>query len=91
MTNEDAQQDVWITLRLKGSCPLATDAHDMAADLVKRIEAYLDRSAETQPPSRWLRVLRLRPHTLEFTLTEAAELIEVEEEADIYDTREAVS
>jgi hypothetical protein len=88
MTTNDPDQEVWITLRLKGSVPLSVDAHKTADAVVKRIETYLLLGPTNQKPSLWQRFFNHTTGGLDFSLCQPAEIIEVEEEVDIYDTHE---
>lgn len=90
MTTDEPDQEVWITLRLKGSMPLSVDADKAAGTLVKRIEAHLLHGSTGQPPSLWHRLFNRNVSKLDFSLCQPVELIEVEEEAEIYDTQEPV-
>jgi hypothetical protein len=90
MTAHEPDQEVWITLRVKGSMPLSIEAHKAAGTLVKRIEAFLLYGPTEEKPFLWQRIFKPDVRDLNFTLTQPAELIEVEEEAEIYDTQETV-
>jgi len=90
MTYDEPDQEVWITLRLKGSMPLCVDTHAVVGALVKRIEAYLLHSPTNLKPALWHRFFKPHVRDLDFTLTQPPELIEVEEEAEIYDTEQHV-
>jgi hypothetical protein len=68
--HEETSQEVWITLRFKGSLPLSKDAHEFAKGF----------ETPSQPLSKEQLAFLKDCHT--------AELIEVEEEAEIYDTTE---
>ncbi|OYW55484.1 MAG: hypothetical protein B7Y80_16910 [Hyphomicrobium sp. 32-62-53] len=90
MTTNSPDQEVWITLRLKGSVPLSVDAHKAADTVVKRVEAFLLHGPTVHKPSLWRRFFDRTIGGLDFSLCQPAELIEIEEEAEIYDTRETV-
>jgi hypothetical protein len=90
MTTDEPDQEVWITLRLKASMPISMDAHKAAGILVKRIEAYLLHDPTDQKYSLWHRLFNRSVSNCNFTLCQPAELIEVEEEVEIYDTDETV-
>lgn len=86
MTTHEPDQEVWITLRFKGSVPLSVDAHQAVATLVRRIEAHLLHGSEAPKPSLWHRLFNRRVTRRDFSLCQPVELIEVEEETDIYNT-----
>lgn len=90
MTTNEPDQEVWITVRLKGAVPLSADAHKAADKVVKRVEAYFLHGPTVQKPSLWRRFFDRTIGGLDFSLCQPAELIEIEEEAEIYDTRETV-
>lgn len=90
MTTNSPDQDVWITLRLKGAVPLSADAHKAADTVVKRVEAYLLHGPTVYKPSLWQRFFDRTIGSLDFSLCQPAEIIEALEEAEIYDTRETV-
>ncbi|MEQ1717552.1 MAG: hypothetical protein ABL907_16505 [Hyphomicrobium sp.] len=86
MSRDEPDQEVWITLRLKGSMPLSIDPHLTAEMLLKRIEAYLMHGPQEPRAPFWQRIFIRKPRDLPFALTQPAEIIEVEEEAEIYET-----
>jgi hypothetical protein len=78
VTSSETDQEVWITLRLKGSVPRSVDPHLTAATLLQRIDAYLMLGPQQ-------RIFRRKPWDCPFALTQPAEIIEIEEEAEIYE------
>lgn len=90
MPSDEPDQEVWITLRLKGSMPLSSNAEHEAGHLVKRIEAFLLETQKLKNPSLWNRIFRRQVRDPAFSLSQPAEIIEIEEESEIYDTEQTV-
>jgi hypothetical protein len=90
MTSDEPDQEVWITLRLKGSMPLSSNADHAAGHLVKRIEAFLLETDEIKIPTLWEKIFRRQVRDHAFSLSQPAEIIEIEEESEIYDTEQTV-
>lgn len=72
MTNAPPSQELWITLRFKGYADATRDAQRIAEQTLAALQSYLEQ----------------RPPCLPFALAQPGEIIEVEEEAQIYDTQE---
>jgi len=90
MTSDEPDQEVWITLRLKGSIPLSSNAEHETGHLVKRIEAFLLETPKIKNPSLWEKIFRRQVRDRAFSLSQPAEIIEIEEESEIYDTEQTV-
>lgn len=86
LTFEQPHQEVWITLRLKGSMPIDIDPEATAQTLLKRIETFLSKPEMPGGWQGWRRFLHRPTPSCRFTLTQQGDVIEIEEEAAIYDT-----
>lgn len=69
---EPKSQELWITLRFKGYANASTPAQSVAEQTLAGLQAHLE----------------LRYGALPFTISQPGEVIEIEEEAQIYDTQE---
>ncbi|OYW52804.1 MAG: hypothetical protein B7Z29_18185 [Hyphomicrobium sp. 12-62-95] len=70
--------------------PLSSNADHAAGDLVKRIEAFLLETHKVKNPSLCDRIFGRQVRDHAFSLSQPAEIIEIEEESEIYDTEQTV-
>jgi hypothetical protein len=84
MTSDEPDQEVWITLRLKGSMPMNADTSAASHEILKRVETFLKKEQPKAVSSFWRRFLDRPAPSYQFTLTQQGDIIEVEEETDIY-------
>lgn len=80
------EQEVWITLRIKGVMPLQADTLQTAHALLERIETYLEQPQEDNRRDFFAWFSSRKPRQNSFSITQKGDVIEIEEEAMIYDT-----
>jgi len=79
------EQELWITLRLKGSLDVHADEQQAARDLLAQIQQQIKNPATTIL-DRALRLLHLRkPIDHGFTICQPGDVMDIETEAEIYD------
>lgn len=67
---ESTHQELWITLRFKGYADALADPRHIANDLLAELQAHLE----------------LKYGAISFAISQPGDVMEIEEEAEIYDT-----
>lgn len=87
-SNDSLEQEVWITLRLKGTISAECDPDKASIGLLKRIEAYLLRCDRRGQSSFWRRLFKHRDRPLAFHIAHDGDVIDIEDESEIYETND---